>query len=72
MELGLDNALKFRRASRRQRRQTHARWWFAQMRQIVNNAPEPIPVATAQPEQNRSTPGTPSTEPLVPEEFDLN
>ena len=40
MELGLDKSLAFRRTARKQRRSTRAQWWFSQMRQLVDHAPE--------------------------------
>jgi hypothetical protein len=44
MELGLEQPLGFRRVERRPRRLPRARWWFAQMRQVVSKAAEPAPV----------------------------
>ncbi|MBM3839144.1 MAG: hypothetical protein FJ398_14490 [Verrucomicrobia bacterium] len=48
MELGLEQPLGFRRVARRERRPTRARWWFAQMRQVVANAAEPAPVRSGE------------------------
>jgi hypothetical protein len=72
MELGLDHPLGFRRAVRRQRRQTRARWWFAQMRQVVSDAPEAGPANSATPEQTALTLGTEATQTGLPRPFDLN
>ena len=51
MELGLEQPLGFRRAVPRQRRQTRARWWFAQMRQVVSNAAEPASTGSSEVQQ---------------------
>jgi hypothetical protein len=48
MEMSFDSAVAFRPSARRARRQTRARWWFEQMRQVVERtgdlpAPEALP-----------------------------
>ena len=72
MELGLDHSLNFRRAARRQRRITRARWWFAQMRQIVSQVAEPAPINATQPQQASLTLGAKTAAPSPSRRFDLN
>ena len=47
IELSFDASCRFQPAIRRQRRQNRARWWFRQMRAVVDLAldwqPEPRP-----------------------------
>jgi hypothetical protein len=38
LEMNLDRAVNFAPVPRRRRRVTRARWWFAQMRQVVDRA----------------------------------
>jgi hypothetical protein len=49
LEMNLDSSVAFRPSTGRQRRLTRARWWFAQMRQVVDNAWEPTPSAETEP-----------------------
>jgi len=51
LEMNLDRSVNFPPAPRRPRRATRARWWFAQMRQVVDRAwdwEQPAAVATDQ------------------------
>jgi len=40
MELGIPKATRYQSMARRHRRTQRARWWFARMRQVVDNAVE--------------------------------
>ncbi len=51
MELGFDAALSRRAPVRRNRRLRSARWWFDQMRQVVDQAMERRPRNGGRPEQ---------------------
>ncbi len=48
LEMNLDCSVAFLPAARRQRRLTRARWWFAQMRQVVDRAWDSEPTPPAQ------------------------
>ena len=47
LEMSFEQSIALRPVTRRQRRMTHARWWFTQMRQAVDRAwdREPAPPA---------------------------
>ncbi|MHC1768509.1 MAG: hypothetical protein AB9869_30235 [Verrucomicrobiia bacterium] len=51
MELGFGTALSRRAPGRRSRRLRSARWWFDQMRQVVDQALERQPKNAGRPEQ---------------------
>jgi len=51
LEMSLEHSFAFRPAIRRQRRMTRARWWFAQMRQVVDKAWDERPTPPGRPEQ---------------------
>ena len=52
MEFGIENrALNTVSAPRRGHRQHRARWWFSQMRAVVNTAMDWSPAPPARPEQ---------------------
>jgi len=51
MELGFDGSPRVRPTMRRQRRLTRARWWFQQMRTVVNQAIDWSSAPPARPEQ---------------------
>ncbi len=59
MELGFSGQKLLTRSGRRERRMTRAKWWFTNMRQIVDRAmdwqaeAEPRPEQTWLPEANR-------------------
>lgn len=59
MELGFGGQKLLTRSGRRERRMTRAKWWFTNMRQIVDRAmewqaaAEPRPEQTWLPEANR-------------------
>jgi hypothetical protein len=51
MELSFDGACMFQPVIRHQRRGSRARWWFEQMRQVVDRALDWQPAPPCQPEQ---------------------
>jgi hypothetical protein len=48
LEIALPSVICRRPVSYRQRRASRARWWFGQMRRIVNDAVEPTPIDAAE------------------------
>lgn len=55
MEMTFEGPVLFRRVMRRQRRLTRARWWFGQMRSVVDCALDWKPAPPARPEQTHLT-----------------
>ena len=53
LEISFDGNCNFRPAVRRQKRLTRARWWFSQMRQVVNRAIDWEPAEPGRPEQSQ-------------------
>jgi len=51
LEMSLEGPVAFRPMIRRRRRLTRARWWFEQMRQVVDRALDLKPAPPARPEQ---------------------
>jgi hypothetical protein len=51
LEMAFEGAGKLSWSERRQRRQSRAQWWFAQMRRVVNQALDWKPVPAARAEQ---------------------
>lgn len=51
MEIGFTRGCSFQPTVRRQRRLSRARWWFNQMRQVVNDALQRQPAPAPRPEQ---------------------
>jgi hypothetical protein len=51
LEMTFEGANQSSPPARRQRRQSRAQWWFAQMRRVVNQAFDWKPVPAARPEQ---------------------
>jgi len=49
MEISFEQSIALRRVTRRQHRMMRARWWFTQMRQVVDRALDPA--QPAKPEQ---------------------
>jgi len=51
MELGMRNQIRNSYRNVRSDRLKRARWWFTQMRRVVNLALPPQPIASPRPEQ---------------------
>jgi hypothetical protein len=51
LEISFAGACTFRPVVRRQKRLTRARWWFRQMRSVVNQARDWAPAPEPRPEQ---------------------
>ena len=51
MELGMRNQIRNNYRNVRQDRMKRARWWFGQMRRVVNVALPSQPITSARPEQ---------------------
>ncbi len=54
MEMSFDGTVVLHRRIYRQRRLTRARWWFAQMRQVVDRAWDWQSASAGQPEQGEA------------------
>ena len=53
LEMSFEQSIHLRRVTRRQRRMTRARWWFTQMRQVVDRAWDWEPVPPAKPDSEK-------------------
>jgi hypothetical protein len=56
LEMSFENPVAFRPVIRPQRRKVRARWWFEQMRQVVDRAWDWEPAPLTHPEQVCLTP----------------